>query len=115
GLPDVLPAAMAAARAGDDAELWRYVREALRFRTPTPVVVRRCIAPVRVSQGTPHETSLPAGTLVLAGLGAAMKDASVVHDPGTFRLDRPDEHYLHFGAGLHACLGTHLAEAVVTS
>lgn len=115
GLPEAFPAAVAAARAGDADTLWRYVREALRFRTPTPVIARRCVASVTISAGTPHEVTLPPDTLVLAGLGAAMKDPSVVDDPGVFRMDRPDEHYMHFGAGLHACLGAHLAEAVVTA
>ncbi len=115
GLPDVLPDAIDAARSGDASRLWFYVREALRFRTPTPVVARRCIAPVTMSQGLSGEMTIQPGTLVLAGLGTAMKDPSVVDDPAAFRIDRPDRHYLHFGAGLHACLGTHLAGAIVTA
>ncbi len=115
GLPAVLPPAVEAARAGDAPTLWRYVREALRVRTPTPMVARRCIAPVTVSAGLSCELTIEPGALVLAGLGTAMKDPSVVEDPAAFRVDRPDSHYLHFGVGLHACLGSQLAEAIVTA
>lgn len=114
GHADVLPGAVAAAAAGDDGLVRRYVLEALRFRTPTPVVTRLSTREHTLSAGTTHEKTIAAGTLVFAGLGAAMKDAAVVESPKTFRLDRPAHHYLHFGAGVHACLGTHIAEAHLT-
>ncbi len=55
--------------------------------------------------------SIPAGGVVFAGVGAAN------HDPDEFgadaeviRVDRPTAiHHLQLGAGIHACLGTHLA------
>ena len=112
--PAILDAAGAAARAGDAERVQAYVCEALRFSTPTPMAVRRSVRPHIVSRGTPHVTTLAAGTLVFAGLGAAMMDASVVDEPSSFRIDRPPQHYLHFGAGLHTCLGTHIAMAHVT-
>ena len=42
------------------------------------------------------------------------RNGSVVDAPKEFRLDRPPEQYLHFGAGLHQCLGRHIAEAHLT-
>lgn len=110
---DRLEGATAAARAGDDPLLLAYVLEALRFRTPTPVVTRRSLTPYTLSAGTPHETTIPEGTLTFAGLGAAMMDDTAVEAPREFRLHRPRAHYLHFGAGLHHCLGRHLAETLV--
>jgi cytochrome P450 len=67
-----------------------------------------------IAKGTPHEKTIPAGTLTFAGLGAAMMDSSVIEAPREFRPGRPSEHYLHFGAGLHRCLGTHIADAHLT-
>jgi cytochrome P450 len=109
--PDELEGARAAASARDTAGLRAHVLEALRFCTPTPVVTRLCLRAHTLSRGTPHETTIPEGTLTFAGLGAAMMDGAVVERPREFRLDRPATHYLHFGAGLHECLGRHIAEA----
>ncbi len=107
--------AAGAARAGDDARVQAYVCEALRFCTPTPVAVRRCVRPHIVSRGTPHGKTIGAGTLVFVGLGAAMMDHTVVDGPTEFRIDRPPQHYLHFGAGLHTCLGKHIAMTHLTA
>ena len=100
---------------GDDARVQAYVCEALRFCTPTPVAVRRCVRPHIVSRGTPHGKTIGAGTLVFVGLGAAMMDHTVVDGPTEFRIDRPPQHYLHFGAGLHTCLGKHIAMTHLTA
>lgn len=113
GEPDVLPGAVDAARADDRTRLRTYVLEALRFHTPTPFATRRCVRDFTLASGTPREKTIPADALTLVGLGAAMMDGTVIDAPGEFRLDRPDDHYLHFGVGLHACLGRHLAEALV--
>lgn len=115
GHPEPLQGATAAARSHDDDLLQAYVLEALRFRTPTPVVTRQATQPYTLSAGTRHETTIPAGTLTFAGIGAAMMDASAIDAPQEFRLNRPAEQYLHFGAGLHRCLGTHIAMAHVTA
>jgi cytochrome P450 len=104
-----------AARAQDEERLGAHVLEALRFRTPTPVVTRVTTQAHTLSAGTPHETTIPPGTLTFAGLGAAMMDASAIESPREFRLDRPASHYLHFGTGLHRCLGAHIAMAMVTT
>lgn len=114
GHPRVLHDAREAVAAHDRARLRTYVLEALRFCTPTPVVTRLCLRPYTLSRGTPHETTIPENTLTFAGLGAAMMDETVVASPRDFRLDRPAEQYLHFGAGLHECLGRHVAEVHLT-
>lgn len=109
-----LRGAAAAAGAGDRSRLRAHVLEALRFHTPTPVATRLSVRTHTFSTGTRHETTIPAGTLTFAGLGAAMMDGTTIEAPREFRLDRPDEQYLHFGAGLHQCLGIHVAMAHLT-
>ena len=115
GQPSALAGAVEAAQAGDVAQLNAHVLEALRFRTPTPVVTRLAMHAHTMSAGTRNETTIAAGTLVFAGLGAAMMDASVVESPREFRLGRPADHYLHFGAGLHRCAGRQIAMVLVTT
>jgi cytochrome P450 len=113
GNPEVMQGAVDAAVARDPDRLRKYVFEALRFRTPTPVVTRQSVREHTLSKGTPHEKTIPPDTLVFAGMGTAMMDGTVVESPKAFRLGRPPEHYLHFGTGLHHCLGRHIAEVHV--
>jgi cytochrome P450 len=110
----LLDEAAAAARANDMARLRSYVNETLRFHTATPAVVRRTLRAHTLGAATRHETTIPADTLVFVGLGAAMMDANAIDSPNVFRLDRPGDHYLHFGAGVHQCFGKHIAMALVT-
>ena len=115
GHPPALAIAVDAAQSGDSEQLGACVLESLRFRTPTPVVTRSSTHAHTFSAGTSDETTIAAGTLVFAGMGAAMLDGSVVESPREFRLGRPADHYLHFGAGLHRCAGLHIAMALVTT
>ena len=111
----LLHEAAAAARANDSARVQALVFETLRFRTPTPVVVRRCVRTHTLgTTGEGHQKTIEAGTLIFVGLGTAMMDATVIDAPKVFRPGRPDAHYLHFGAGVHHCLGKHVAVALVT-
>ena len=73
--------AAAAARTNDSARVQAFVFETLRFRTPTPVVVRRCVRTHTLGTATGHEKTIKAGTLVFVGLGTAMMDATVVDEP----------------------------------
>src|SRR4030081_3902764 len=36
-----------------------------------------------------------------------------VPDPTSFRLDRPDYSYMHFGAGMHECFGLYMNREMV--
>ncbi len=66
---------------------------------------------------------IPAGTLVLAAIGPAQRDAPWWTHPDRFDPDRfadgraEDQkrsgQFMPFGAGAHACIGTHLASAEV--
>lgn len=80
------------------------VDEMLRFDTPVQGVAR--IAQEDVAVG---DDILPAGARVNFALGAANRDPAVFHDPDRFVIQRPVRSKLVFGAGIHFCLGAHLA------
>jgi cytochrome P450 len=103
--PDAFQAAKKAALDGDDAKVAAYVFEALRFNPHNPIILRHCARDYTVAKGTPRETVVPAGSLVFAATISAMFDESELDAPEEFRADRPAEHYLHFGHGLHTCFG----------
>ena len=107
--PAVMADGVAAAQADDAGRLHALACEALRFHTPTPVVARRSVRAHVLSRGTPLERTIAPGTLTFVGVGAAMMDHGAIEAPRTFRTDRPSAHYLHFGVGLHKCLGAHIA------
>ena len=111
--PTQLQGAVAAARAGDNDLLLRYVLETLRFHTPAPILVRLSVAEHSLAKGTPFETVIPAGKLVFAANGSAMMDETELDQPLEFRLDRPSHHYLHFGWGIHQCLGKYISQVQV--
>jgi cytochrome P450 len=50
---------------------------------------------------------------VLAVIQAAMADPAWVEAPDTFRTDRPDHVYMHFGYGHHDCLGRYVAMTMI--
>jgi cytochrome P450 len=57
-----------------------------------------------------HGVPLPRGALVAFLLGSANRDERQFEDAATFRLGRPETPpHLAFGAGIHFCLGSHLA------
>jgi cytochrome P450 len=107
--PEALQGARQAVEDGDDARLDGYIREALRFRPEDPFLYRYCEEAYTLAQGTPRETHIAPGSLVILANASAMHDADRVPDPETFRPDRPAAEYLHFGRGLHACYGQHIA------
>jgi cytochrome P450 len=84
------------------------VFEALRFNPQAPFLTRVCLAPAVVARGSAHQTTIPAGSVVLAALMSAMFDADELDQPEQFNPARPARHYLHFGHGLHQCFGRHI-------
>ncbi len=106
--PRELAEAQAAARAGDNVLLGRYINEAMRLAPQAPGLIRHAVVDYPLARGTHHETLIPAGTVVFASTQSAMLDDAFVPAPEEFRLDRPDSVYLHFGAGLHQCFGRYV-------
>ncbi len=114
--PEALQGAQEAARAGDHASLHRHWFEALRFNPINPGPFRDCAQAYTVPNGGVGgltATTIPEGTTVLVSTQAAMFDSARLNAPHQFRLDRPDWHYLHYGHGLHSCLGASMANVQI--
>jgi cytochrome P450 len=89
------------------AALYTYFLEALRLQPQGEVLLRKCVRDgSRVADSRP----IAAGTLVFVSHGSAMKD---VPEPDTFILDRPREHYLHYGWSRHTCLGQFVSPVII--
>jgi cytochrome P450 len=52
---------------------------------------------------------LRAGDYIVTLTGSAGRDESVYAEPGRIDFDRQDKRHLMFGAGLHRCIGAHIA------
>jgi cytochrome P450 len=111
--PQHLAGAIAAAKAGDDALLQNYCWEALRFNPIFPGVFRRCVQDYTIARGTLRRRTIKAGKLVVAAIRSAMRDGREIPAASTFCLDRPAYHYMHFGYGLHSCLGDQVSQVMV--
>lgn len=107
--PPELAAAQRAARRGDSNEVTMFLLEALRFRPATDALPRRCPHGATIAAGTPRETTIPPGAVVVAVTKSAMRDRRQVDLPSRFSAHRPDDEYLHFGHGLHRCFGESIA------
>jgi cytochrome P450 len=80
------------------------IEEVLRFETPGHVAGRYS---VRDSEF--HGVTIPAGSTVLANIGAANRDESRFVDGDSFDIHRERVSHLTFGVGFHNCLGNALA------
>jgi cytochrome P450 len=96
------PALYAAMRA-DRALIDPIVEECLRLESPVQTPIRRTTADVTLGDRT-----IPAGSFVTVGLGAANRDPLAFADVAQVDLDRSEPH-LAFGHGIHYCLGAALA------
>ena len=89
------------------AGLYKYFLEALRLQPQGEVLLRKC---ARDGAQIAGSRPLAAGTLIFASHGSAMRD---VPEPDAFILDRPREHYLHYGWNRHTCLGQYVSPVVI--
>jgi cytochrome P450 len=82
------------------------VHELLRWDGPNQFVRR--VATQTIALG---ESTIDAGEVIYCGIGAANRDPRRWGtDADDVRVDRADAvHHLQFGAGVHSCLGSHLA------
>lgn len=85
------------------------VEEALRWGSPVQGMYREATNEHVVRGGT-----VPAGARVLLLFGAANRDPARYPDPDRFVVDRAPDDHLAFGAGIHFCLGAHLARLEAT-
>jgi cytochrome P450 len=111
--PDRLDVCREAASRGDDAWLSRCLFEAMRFWPLNPGPWRRCAEDAVIARGTPHETRLRKGTIVLASTQSAMLDPSGVREPLRYDPSRDPADALMFGSGRHWCVGRYIADAQI--
>ena len=89
----------------DDPEIIPHaVEELLRYESPVTGVARITAADVEIG-GCP----MPKGTHVGVSIGAANTDERATPDADSVDLTRNPNRHLAFGAGVHRCLGSHLA------
>ncbi|MEZ5143419.1 MAG: cytochrome P450 [Acidimicrobiales bacterium] len=89
---------------GDRSLIPGAVEELLRFEPPAPHVGRYVTRDVEIAGGT-----VPAGSAILALVGAGNRDDRVFPDGDAFDIHREIAHHLTFGYGIHFCLGAALA------
>lgn len=80
------------------------VEESLRHASPVQATFRTARAPYKVG-----DVTIPAGGRVMLVIAAANRDPRVFADPAQFDVERDASRHLAFGAGIHYCLGAHLA------
>lgn len=96
--------ARAAALAGDRETVRRFVYEAARFDPAAPLLARYVSRDAVIAAGTPRARRVAAGTTLVIGNISALFDPDGFEDPESFDIDH-DSAMLHFGFGLHRCLG----------
>ena len=106
--PELLKLAQTAANTDDDVTLRNIMLECLRFDVFAPGITRITLEDYTLAKGTWRATTIKKGTSVLALTQSAMMDSHQISNPKSFRLDRPDYHYLHFGYGMHTCFGYYI-------
>jgi cytochrome P450 len=85
------------------------VDEVLRYVSPNQTAISRfALEDVEV-----EGTSIPAGSIIAACIGAANRDPARFADPDRLDIDRPDNLPLTFAPGPHLCLGAPVARLEV--
>lgn len=107
--PEAMRDAIAAADAGDDDRLSCVLFEALRFRPINLGPFRTCKKSYRLAG-----VDIAEGQDLWVMTGSAMWDSEKVPDANKFDPMRPASSYLHFGSGMHWCIGAMLAKAQLT-
>jgi cytochrome P450 len=92
--------------ATDPSVIPNAVEELLRWESPVPSGVPRLAT--RDTE-LPNGTSVSAGTALMVSYGAANVDPAEFPDGFEVRFDRDANRHIAFGAGVHRCLGSHLA------
>ncbi len=111
--PQALADAQDAAHTGDDGRLRAILLEAMRFDPLAPALPRVALAPATIARGTGRATNVRSGATVMVGFASAMMDERRVADPRVFRPGRLPHEYIHFGLGLHECVGRYINEATL--
>lgn len=112
--PAMLAQARLAAEAGDDDRLKHCLFEALRYMPINLGPFRICSRDCTVAADTARAATLAKDTKVLAMTSSAMFDSRRVPKPFRFDPGRPASNHMHFGFGMHWCVGAMIARAQIT-
>lgn len=85
------------------------VEEMVRYDSPAPFVFR-----IAKEEMVIADKSIPAGSVIALGLGAANRDPAKFANPEQFDIARSPNEHLGFGPGVHFCLGAVLARMELT-
>ena len=88
----------------DRSLLPQAIEEGIRYEPPLLFIMRQASSDVDVGGVT-----VPKGSNISVGLGAANRDPSKYADPDRFDIFRDPKQHIAFGFGPHMCLGMHLA------
>lgn len=80
------------------------VEEFLRYEAPVQINQRRMTADTDI-----NGTTIPAGTFVTLGVGAANRDPAQFPEPDRLDIGRRPNRHVAFGQGDHACSGMNVA------
>jgi cytochrome P450 len=84
-----------------------FIEEQLRFDPPTHRIMRLAREDVTISG-----VEIKKGSIVMAVLASANRDADTFAEPNSFQLQRKNiREHVAFGYGIHACVGAALARA----
>ncbi|MBO4161077.1 cytochrome P450 [Micromonospora antibiotica] len=86
------------------------IEETARFYPPVQNVFRTATTDVVVGN-----TTIPQGARVELSFAAGNRDPRKFPDPDDYRIDRVTDGHLGFGAGIHTCVGAHLARLQATT
>jgi cytochrome P450 len=98
------PDQLAAVRADLDANVPKVVEEMIRYCAPAQWFMRTAQKPVTVAG-----QAINPGQRAFVMIASGLRDEREFDEPDEFRWDRPIPRVLSFGAGMHFCIGVHLA------
>jgi cytochrome P450 len=88
----------------DEAVIPAAIEELLRWETPVQIVARVALEDTEVAGCPVHQ-----GDNVMVLIGSVNTDDGDLPDAHDVRFDREINKHSAFGAGVHRCLGSHLA------
>ena len=80
------------------------VEELLRFESPLQLINRLTTEPMMIGK-----TTIPKGTFLTLGVGAANRDPDQFNQPDRLDIGRSPNNHVAFGQGHHACSGMNVA------
>jgi Dyp-type peroxidase family len=108
--PEAQKAVQDAIASGDNEQLDRAIKEAMRFNPIWIGPFRYTMNDTVIAKGTRRERTVKAGTAVMPATLSAMFDADAVERPNEYDTSRPARDYLLFGHGIHQCIGAAMAK-----